>query len=333
MMKAAWYDQCGAAADVLRVGQRGIPEPAAGEVRVRMEASGINPVDVKRRQGGRGVMGTARIVPHFDGAGVIDAVGEGVSAKRAGERVWIYEAQWQRNSGTAAEAVVLPGRLAVPLPAGTSFEEGACLGIPAMTAHRAVHASGEVHGKVLLITGGAGAVGNYAIQFARMAGAHVIATVSGIEKEAMARAAGAEAVLNYRTEDVAKRVMEITKGEGVDSVVEVEFGGNLGVSVEVLKVGGSINTYASEAVREPAVPFYQLLYKSITVNHILVFQMPEEAKRRAIDDIAAGLVAGTLRHQVGEAFALEDIAAAHEAVEAVEAEEAGAGGKVVVNRF
>jgi NADPH2:quinone reductase len=196
-----------------------------------------------------------------------------------------------------------------------------------MTAHRAVHASGEIHGKVLLVTGGAGAVGHYAIQLAKMGGAQVIATVSSIEKEALARAAGADVVVNYRMEDVAKRVMEVTKGAGVDTVVEVEFGGNLETSVEVLKVGGSINTYASEAVREPVVPFYQLLYKSIAVNHILVFQIPEEAKRRAIDEITSGLVAGTLTHRVGAAFALDDIVAAHEAVEA------GTLGKVVINRF
>lgn len=326
-MKAAWYDECGPAGEVLRVGQAEIPEPGPGEVRVRIEASGINPVDVKRRLGGRGAIGSERIVPHFDGAGVIDAVGAGVSGGRVGERVWLYEAQWQRSGGTAAEAVVLPARLAVPLPDGTGFEEGACLGIPALTAHRAVHAGGKVHGKVVLVTGGAGAVGNYAVQFAKMAGAQVIATVSSAEKAALASAAGADVVLNYREDGLAERIMEVTKGAGVDRIAEVEFGGNLKVSAEVLKVGGVLNAYASEAAREPAVPFYQLLYKSIVVNHVLVFQVPEEAKRHALEDISAGLVAGTLRHQVGRTFALDEIVAAHEAVEA------GAEGKVVIDRF
>lgn len=327
MMKAAWYEQCGSAAGVLRVGQEAIPEPGAGEVRVRMEASGVNPVDVKRRLGGRGALVSSQVVPHFDGAGVIDAVGEGVAEQRVGERVWVYAAQWQRDFGTAAEAVTLPADLAVPLPDGTSFEEGACLGIPAMTAHRAVYAGGEVHGQVLLVTGGAGAVGRYAIQLAKMGGAQVIATVSNEEKAAIAKSAGADVVLNYRRNDVVERVMDTTNGQGVDRIVEVEFGGNLPVSVEVLRVGGAINTYASEAVREPSVPFYQLLYKSIAVNHILVFQLSEKAKRRAIDDISAGLVAGTLTHRVGETFALDDIVAAHEAVER------GDAGKVVLNLF
>lgn len=327
MMKAAWYDECGAAADVLQLGHVEIPEPGSGELRVRMGASGINPVDFKMRMGGRGKPPASRVIPHHDGAGVIDAVGEGVSEERVGERVWLYEAAWQRSSGTAAEAVVVPAHLAVPLPDGTSFEEGACLGIPAMTAHRSVHASGEVHGKVLLVTGGAGAVGHYAIQFAKMAGAHVITTVSNEEKAALAKAAGADLVLNYKTEDVAARVKEFTKGEGVDSISEVEFGGNLETSLRVLKVGGSINAYASEADPEPKIPFYRMLYKGITLNHVIVFAMPEEAKRRAIEDITSGLVAGTLAHQVGMAFSLDDIAAAHEAAEA------GVQGKVVINRF
>jgi NADPH2:quinone reductase len=170
-------------------------------------------------------------------------------------------------------------------------------------------------------------VGRYAIQLAKMGGAQVIATVSSEEKAAIAKSAGADVVLNYRRNDVVERVMETTKGQGVDRIVEVEFGGNLSVSVEVLKVGGAINTYASEAVREPSVPFYQLLYKSIAVNHILVFQLSDEAKRRAIDGITAGLVAGTLTHRVGDTFALDDIVAAHEAVER------GDAGKVVLNRF
>lgn len=324
MMKAVWYDQCGAAGEVLQLGQLDNPDLVRGEVRVRMVVSGVNPVDVKRRQGGRGALDSPRVIPHFDGAGVIEAVGEGVSASRVGERVWVYEAQWQRDFGTACEAVCLPTGLAVKLPEGTSFEEGACLGIPAMTAYRAVHVGGTVDGLTLLVTGGAGAVGRYAVQFAKLGGARVIATVSSAEKEASARAAGADEVINYRTGSVAEQVLEMTGEAGVDRIVEVEFGGNLAVSLAVLKVGGVINAYASEADREPSLPFYELLYKSISLNPVLVFQVPPEAKQRAIETITEGLVAGSLSHQVGPTFVLAEIAAAHEAVEG------GAIGKVLL---
>ena len=315
-MRAAWYTKQGSARDVLEVGERELPSPGSGEVRVRMFASGINPVDVKRRFGGRGGMDSALVVPHFDGAGVIDKVGDGVDSGSLGKRVWIYEAQWGRDFGTAAEFVTVPTSRAVPLPAGASFPEGACLGIPALTAHRCVYRDGPVDGQTVLVTGGAGAVGAYAIQCARLGGARVLATVSGDEKGRIARAAGADAVINYREEDVAARVMELTDGEGLDRIVEVEMGGNLDASIAMLKANGVISAYASEGDPQPAVPFYTLLYKNLTLRFELVFLMPEEAKQKAVKDLTKWLASGELRHTIAAKFPLEDIVAAHEAVEA-----------------
>lgn len=323
-MRAVWYERQGAAADVLRIGDMDRPEPGPGELRVRLAASGVNPVDCKRRRGGRGAMDGPRVVPHFDGAGVVDALGEGVDGRRLGERVWIYQAQWGRAMGSAAEAIALDAALAVRLPDNSGFDEGACLGIPAMTAHRCVFADGPVTGQTVLVTGGAGAVGRYAVQFAALGGARVIATVSSAEKAAVARAAGAHEVLDYKSEDVAERIEEITGGAGVTRIVEVEFGGNLETSLAVIADHGVIASYASDAVLEPALPFYRLAYANLTVRPVLVFAMPEEAKRRAIADITRWAESGELSHHMGPRFALEDCAAAHAAVEA------GANGKVII---
>lgn len=323
-MKAAWYEKFGSANEVLQCGELPDPEPAAGEVRVRLSFSGVNPVDVKRRLGGRGEMSAERVIPHFDGAGVIDDVGAGVEVTRVGERVWVFGAQWQRDFGTAAEWVSVPSSQAVGLPPDATFEEGACLGIPALTAYPAVYADGEVRGQTVLITGGAGSVGRYAVQFAKLGGAQTIATVSNDEKAALATSAGADHVLNYKTEDVAARVDKITAGQGVDRIVEVEFGGNLETSVSALKTGGIIATYASQAEPTPAVPFYDLMYKSIVVRHVLTFQVPDELLRRALADINRWLSVGQLTHHIGETYPLEAIAKAHEAVEH------GAAGKVLV---
>ena len=266
-----------------------------------------------------------RVVPHLDGAGVIDLVGEGVPANRLGQRVWVYEAQGERPFGTAAEAVLVPVDNAVPLPESTSYDEGACLGVPALTAYASVFADGDVAGQTLLVTGGAGAVGRYAIQFAKLNGAVVIATVSSDEKAELALSAGADFVVNYRTECVVARIQDITAGSGVDRIVEVEFGGNLEVSLQVLKPGGVIATYASQAVPEPSIPFYTLAYKNVVVRYILVLLMPAEEKKRAIATITRWLEQGSLKHHIGKRFLLEQTAAAHEAVEQ------GAIGKVLVD--
>ncbi len=323
-MRAVWYEQLGAAAEVLQLGEMDRPAPGPGELCVRLAVCGVNPVDCKRRRGGRGAMDGLRVVPHFDGAGVVDGVGEGVDPARLGERVWIYEAQWQRPMGCAAEYIALAAHLAVGLPDNTGFDAGACLGIPAMTAHRCVFADGPLDGQTVLVTGGAGAVGRYAIQFAVLGGARVIATVSSAEKATVARDAGAHEIIDYKSEDVVKRISEITGGDGVDRIVEVEFGVNLETSLAVIKNNGVIASYASDAVPEPALPFYRLVYGNTTLRPVLVFGMPGDAKSRAVADITRWAESGELSHHIGPRFALEDAAAAHEAVEA------GAFGKVVI---
>lgn len=323
-MKAIWYEELGPARRVLQYGDIDDPTPGPGEVLVRLKYSGVNPIDVKRRQGGRGGISASRVVPHFDGAGIVDEVGPGIDSRLKNSRVWVYKAQWNRASGTAAEMVVLPADCAVPLPNQVGFDAGACLGIPALTAYPSVFADGPVSGKALLITGGAGAVGSYAIQFAKLAGAMVISTVSSEQKSELATEFGADHVINYQEEDVAARVLELTEGQGVDRIVEVEFGGNLDASVAAIKNGGVIATYASQAVPEPKIPFYTLMYKGVVVRHILTFLSPPETERAAVDQISIWLASGQLKHHVAERFPLTDTATAHEKVEA------GAVGKVLV---
>ena len=315
-MRAAWYEKLGNAQDVLTVGEVDIPEVGSGEVRVKVHASGVNPSDVKQRSGWGGLkMRHPRVIPHNDGAGVIEAVGEGVSPSRIGERVWIYEATLSRPFGTAAEYVVVASDNAVFKPDNTEFAAGACLGVPAMTAHYSVFQDGAVTGQTILVTGGAGAVGNYAIQLAKWGGARAIATVSSPEKAEIAHAAGADYVINYKTEDVAARVKEITGKEGVDRVVEVDFASNLETNLAVLKRNGVIATYASDSNVQPQIPFYKLVYKNITVHYVLVYVMPKAAHQAAAEDITNCLKAGVLNHVIAQRFPLAEIAAAHEAVE------------------
>ena len=316
-MRAVWYERNGEADEVLQYGELETPTPAAGEVLVRLATSCVNPIDVKRRRGARGqVIKDPLVIPGFDGAGVIAAVGEGVPESRIGERVWVYEAQWQRPRGTAAEFVTVPAERAVRLPEATGFVEGACLGIPALTAHRAVFADGPVAGLTVLVTGGAGAVGAYAIQFAKLGGARVLTTVSSDQKAEIAADAGADYVFNYKAENVVQRIADLPGGGGVDRIVEVEFGGNLPQSLEVLKPNGVIAAYASDAVPEPKVPFYTLAYRSATARFILVFMMPEAAKQQAVEDITRWLEAGELRHYIAKRLPLAEAAAAHQAMEA-----------------
>ena len=314
-MRAVWYERIGPAAEVIRAGDTDVPEPGPGEVLVRVHASGVNPHDVKKRAGRRAPMAHPRIVPHNDGAGVIERVGAGVERSRIGQRVWLHSAQWQRPFGTAADYTSVPANFAWPLAEGTTFEEGACLGIPAMTAHRVVFADGSVYGQSVLVHGGAGAVSFYAIQFAKHAGAEVIATVSSPEKAAVATAAGADHVVDYRREDVTARVKAITRDAGVDRVVEVDFGRNLATNVAVLKVNGTIVAYASDAEPNPAIPFYPMMSRGLTVRLVLVFNMPAAALAQAARDICTMLERGALRHPPIERFSLENTAGAHEALE------------------
>ena len=319
-MRAVWYERKGPAREVLIIGEREAPQPGAGEVRVRIHRSAVNPSDTKQRGGARGniTMPFPFVIPHQDGAGVIESVGTGVDPARIGQRVWIYEATLGRFWGTAAEFSVVPAHQAVPLPDQTSFEAGSCMGIPAMTAHRCVLADGPVRDQTVLVTGGAGAVGYYAVQIARLEGARVIATVSREEQAMRAREAGAHEVINYRTEDVAQRVRDITGSPtGVDRVVEVAFGANLATSVAVLRPGGVIASYASDAVPEPALPFWPMLAKDLTLRCVLVYAMPRAAHEAAADWISSALARNALRHQIHRVFELDDIAAAHEATESM----------------
>lgn len=317
MMDAGWYEAVGPARDVLKVGRMPLPEPGMGEVRVRVACSGVNPSDVKARGGWRGPnMPYPRVIPHSDGAGVIDKVGAQVSPGRVGERVWVHGAAWRRPFGTCATHVVVPVQNAVLLPDGVGYEAGACMGIPAMTAHRCVFSDGPVRGKVVLVTGGAGMVGFYAIQLARWGGAaQVIATVSSPAKAQVALSAGAHHVLDYRTEPVAARVRELTAGQGVDRVVEVDLGANLGTLAEVLRHNAVIAAYASMAQPQVSMPFYALNWRNITLRHVLVYSLPPDALRDAAVAIGQWLRDPATRHLIHRRFALGDLAQAHEATE------------------
>ena len=328
-MKAAWYEKKGPAADVLVVGDMPAPAPAAGEVLVAIRASAVNPSDTKGRGGARGnsAMPFPRIIPHQDGAGIIEAVGAGVPASRIGERVWVYEAQLGRPFGTAAEYASVPAHQAVALPEGVSFAAGACLGVPALTAHRCVFADGSVEGKTVLVTGGAGAVGFYAIQFARHGGARVIATVGSAADAETARQAGADVVINRREQDVVAAVAAASGGteRAVDRIIDVAFGANLPTSLRLLKPRGTIATYASDTEPEPVLPFWPLVMLDAAVRFVLVYVTDRAAHNEAVELTLAGLKDGWLRHNIAATFPLDQIAEAHRLVES-----GGAGGKVVV---
>lgn len=316
-MRAAFYEGFGPADEVLRVGEIETPSPGPGEVLVRIRASGVNPSDVKLRAGARpgATMAYPQIVPHSDGAGVIEAVGEGVDPGRKGERVWLWNGQWRRQFGTGAEMIALPAAQAVALPESTTFEEGACLGIPAMTAWAALFHDGPIAGQRVLVTGGAGTVGRYAIGMARLGGAaSVYTTVSGPEKAA--HAGDCDAAINYREEDVAERVMELTGGAGVDRIVEVDFGANLAATRRIIAERGTIASYASMGDPAPVLPFYELMFRNVRLHMLIVYLLDDERRRRGEAQLGKWLAAGALSHAVAETFPLERCAAAHETVEA-----------------
>ena len=315
-MRAAWFEEFGTAQDVLQVGERDTPVAGPGEVLVRMATSGVNPSDVKKRAGSfPDLLDSGFVIPNSDGAGVIEAAGDGVDASRVGERVWIYQAQYARRFGTAAEYVAIDAARAPRLPDAASFEVGACLGIPVMTAHRCVFADGGVKGQTVLITGGAGRVGHYAVQWASQAGATVIATASNDDDKAVCIAAGAAHVVNHRDDDVVASIMEATSGSPVDRIVDVEFGGNLPTSIEVLRIGGTIASYASTQVPEPKLPFFKMMYKDVTVRMVIVYAMPEAAKDHAVADIEKGLSEGSLQHRIAHTMPLGEIARSNEIIE------------------
>lgn len=315
-MKAAWYERVGAAREVLNFGDMADPLPGPGEVRVRLEWSGVNPSDVKSRAGLRSKdLPFARIIPHSDGAGVIDAVGEGVPASRVGERVWTWNAAWGRPFGTAAQYVCLPQAQAVHLPQATPGEAGACMGIPGLTALHAVLMDGGVAGKTVLVQGGAGAVGHYAVQFAsRLGAARVIATVSTSHKAELARAAGADEVILYKDEPVVERVRAITAGRGVDRIVELDLSGNAAADLEMLRPGGELVVYGS-AAPQLSLPFVPLLTRNIALKFFIVYNLEPADRQRATAALQRMLERGDLIHNIAERLPLADIARGHELVE------------------
>ena len=313
-MRAAYYETNGAARAVLRVGEVETPKPGRGEVRVRLAVSGVNPSDVKSRAGLTRKIAFPRVIPHSDGAGEIDEVGEGVSPSRVGERVWVWNGQWRRPFGTAAQSIVLPSEQAVPLPAKINMDAGACLGIPAYTAYQAVLFTGIAEGSTVLVAAGAGAVGHYAIQFAKKRKATVITTVSSPAKGEIARQAGADHVVDYKREDVGERVMAVTGKRGVDAVIEMDLAANARLLPTVLAPNGMVAIYGSGAP-EASIPFQFLLQNSITLKFFLVYLMPQEQRARATADITRMLERGELVHNVAQSFDLGAIVAAHEAVE------------------
>ena len=312
-MRAAYYENNGPAREVIRLGEVETPRPGPGEVVVRLAASGVNPSDVKSRAGATRKIAFPRVIPHSDGAGTIERVGDGVAGSRVGERVWTWNAQWKRPFGTCAEYVVLPERLAVGLPETASFEEGACLGIPAMTAYHAVAVAEAWAGSTLLISGGAGAVAHYAIQFAKARGAVVITTVSSPEKAKLAQDAGADHVIDYKRENVGERVMELTDKAGVDAMIELDLTANAKLLPAVLRPRGAVIIYGTRP--EAQIPAQWLLVNAIKLQFIFVYELTQEERAAAVGAITGMLGKKRLISNVALTLPLDRVIAAHEAVE------------------
>ena len=319
---AAVYRRRGSAHEVLRVEELPDPHPGPGEVRVRVHASGVNPTDWKSRTGDA-PLAVEYQIPNQDGAGVIDEVGEGVDASRIGERVWLFHAAWNRVNGTAAQYTVIPSEQAVLLPESVDFNQGAGLAIPYITAHGCLYLDGPITGRTILIAGGAGAVGHAAIELAKFDGAHVITTVSSPEKAEIARAAGADVVVNYRDVDVVDQIKAASGG--VDRVIEVALGANLDLDLAVLRPAGSIITYATEPTGDPQLPVRRLMTDNVTLRFVLVYNFTNDQITAAVDGVSRALDAGALTPLPETHFSLEQIADAHAAVEA------GITGKVIVD--
>lgn len=312
-MRAAWYEKQGAARDVLVVGEMPDPEPKAGEVRIRVEASGVNPGDTKKREDAFHLgMPYRRVIPHSDGGGRVDRIGDGVSGDWIGRAVWCFGAQSYRPYGTAAEYTTVPAERIAPLPGGVSMEQGACLGIPGITGHRAATIAGELRGRTVLVQGAAGAVGVCAVAIARHRGARVIGTVRGSNDRDVALRAGAHAVVESGA-GVVERVKAVAP-DGVDHIVEVAFGANADADVEMLNADGSIASYATND-RTPKIPFWQMVFKNARVFFLGSDDFPADAKQRAAHDLNAALEAGWAGCEIAERVPLAEIARAHELVD------------------
>jgi NADPH2:quinone reductase len=314
-MRSAWYCKNGEARDVLIVGE--LPDPVAGpgEVRIRIATSGVNPSDVKSRRARP--LSDERIVPHSDGAGVIDQVGAGIPVSRIGERVWTWNAQWQRPMGTASEFIVLPAAQAVHLPDGIDFAAGACLGIPALTAIQAVRLSGDVAGKKVLVIAASSAVGHYVSQLLSLAGAHVMGTVGSAEKAKHAQAAGVRDVIFYKTEPVAERLKAMTDGKGVDLIIDMDFSSTSALlTAGGLAPHGRVVCYGSNVATDLPINFRTMLSNSLELKFFLIYDLQAADRVAALKQLGDLLQANRLQHAISRSFALEDIAHAHEAVEA-----------------
>ena len=315
-MQAAFYTRTGPASEVLVVGEQPTPQPGPGEVRVRLRTSGVNPSDYKTRRGGPGrpPLAWPLIIPHSDGAGTIDAVGEGVPASRVGERVWIWNGQWNRPFGTAAQYIALPSALAVKMPDALGDAEAACLGIPALTAMQAVRQAQLVPGMTVLVAGGAGSVGHYAIQLARRKGATVLTTVSTDAKAEHALRAGADHVIRYRSEDVGARVKALTGGRGVDAVIEMDLTANAALYPACVRPGATIVVYGMGAM-EAVLPTYWFMRNRIALKFVFIYEIGDDDRAAGLRELDALLREGTLQHTVGARLPLAEIARAHDLVE------------------
>lgn len=318
-MRAITYDRFGPADDVLTLEDLPTPSPGPGEVLVRLATSGVNPSDIRARAGGRpGVVKPPfpNIIPHSDGAGVIEATGDGVPGTRIGERVWIWNGQWQRAFGTAAEYIALPAAQAVQMPDHVSFEEGAILGIPGLTACHAVLGGGSVTGRTVLVSGGAGTVGRLAVQVASAAGAHVLATARGEAGLNAARDAGADHVFDYTAPDLADQILEATGGALVERIVEVEFGQNVETNTRIIAERGTIAAFGSAKEMTPVLPFYPLMFKAVTIDLVLVYLLSAAERSEAIAQLTDLLKRKALDFQISSVLGLEDCARAHDLIAA-----------------
>jgi len=313
-VRAAWYERTGKAREVLVVGEMPDPVPGPGEVRVALKTSGVNPSDWKARSGSRPMLGP-RIIPHSDGAGIIDRVGADVPASRVGERVWVWNGQWKRTFGTCATMITLPAEQAVALPPAVAFEEGACLGIPALTAYRALTTDGSVAGKSVLVTGGAGGVGHYAIQLAGLLGARqILTTISSDAKASHARAAGADAAINYKTENLVEQVKALTGGRGVDRIVDLDIAGHGKLIPDLIAKDGLVAAYGTNN-QQVGFEFTRMILSGAGVRFFIVYELAKDVRDAAITHLTRLLEAGVLKHAVAATYPLDKIVDAHEAVE------------------
>ncbi len=317
-MKAIWYETLGSAASVLQHGELETPTPAAGQVLIKLHASSVNPSDVKMRAGTRAggtKMAYPKIIPHSDGAGVISEVGLGIDTNRIGQRVWLSNGQWNRAYGTAAEYIAIDAELVTPLPDNISFETGASLGIPALTASHSVYSNGDVSGKTVFISGGAGTVGYLAVQLAKLGGARVITTARGEDAIKRASTAGADHVFDFTDPELADKVLAANNNQPVDRIIEVEFGSNIETNAKIIKPRGNIITFGSAKSMKPELPFYALMFKGVTIEFLLMYLLTDEERKNAFERVNKALRDDELHVPIHSSYPLMDTIKAHEQVE------------------